>query len=141
MNDERTDRRYLLDTSALLTLIEDEDGAERVEQVLIGKNALLPWPALLEVYYVSRQECGEAEADRRYALIKQLDATILWHMDEPTLLTAGRLKAAYRVSLADAMIAAFALLQDAVLIHKDPEYEALAEQVRLEALPYKEAPS
>ena len=28
--------RHLLDTSALLTLIEDEAGAERVEQVLFG---------------------------------------------------------------------------------------------------------
>ena len=39
------------------------------------------------------------------------------------------------------MIAAFALQQDAVLIHKDPEYEALTEQVHMEALPYKKAPS
>lgn len=29
-----TPERYLLDTSALLTLIEDEAGADRVEQVL-----------------------------------------------------------------------------------------------------------
>lgn len=69
--------------------------------------------------------------------MKQLDVTILWQMDEPTLLTAGRLKANHRVSLADALIAAFTFQHDAILIHKDPEYEAVAGEVSLEALPYK----
>jgi predicted nucleic acid-binding protein len=129
--------RYLLDTSALLTLIEDEAGAEQVEQVLTKGQVWLPWLVLLETYYITQQERGQAEADRRYALIKQLPATILWEMGEPTLLTAARLKAAYRLSLADAIIAAFAIQQDAILLHKDPEFEALADQVTLEALPYK----
>lgn len=129
--------RYLLDTSALLTLIEDETGAERVEQVLAHAESWLPWPVLLEAYYITHQERGEAEADRRYALIKQLPATILWEMDEPTLLTAAQLKATQRLSLADALIAAFAVRHNAVLVHKDPDFESLAGQVSLEALPYK----
>ena len=129
--------RFLLDTSALLTLIEDETGADRVEQVLTKSEVWLPWLALLEATYITRQEQGEAEAEHRYALLKQLSATILWEMDEPTLLTATRLKADYRLSLADAIIAAFAIQRNAVLLHKDPEFEALAGQVALEALPYK----
>ena len=131
--------RFLLDTSALLTLIEDEAGAERVEQVLTRGQVWLPWPVLLEATYITRQEQDEAEADHRYALMKQLPATVLWEMDEPTLLTAARLKADYRLSLADAMIAAYAIQRKAVLLHKDPEFEALAGQVLLEALPYKTA--
>ncbi len=129
--------RYLLDTSALLTLIEDEAGADRIEHLLTHEPVILPWPVLLEAYYITQQERGQAEADRRYALIRQLPVTILWDMDEPTLLTAARLKAAYRISLADALIAAFAIQHDAILVHKDPEFEALADQVVLEALPYK----
>jgi predicted nucleic acid-binding protein len=39
--------------------------------------------------------------------------------------------------LADAIIAAFAIQCNAVLVHKDPEFEALAGQMLLEALPYK----
>ena len=128
---------FLLDTSAILTLIEDEAGAERVEQVLIQGRVWLPWPVLLEATYITRQEQGEAEAEQRYALMKQLPVTILWEMDEPTLLTAARLKADYRLSLADAIIAAFAIQQDAILLHKDPEFEAITAQVSLEALPYK----
>jgi predicted nucleic acid-binding protein len=129
--------RYLLDTSALLTLIEDEAGADRVEQLLHQAEVWLPWLVLLEATYITQQEQGEAEADRRYALMKQLPITILWEVNEPTLLTAARLKAVHRVSLADAIIAAFAIQANAVLLHKDPEFEALAGQVTLEALPYQ----
>jgi predicted nucleic acid-binding protein len=131
--------RHLLDTSALLTLIEDEAGADRVEQVLRQGQVLLPWVTLLETYYISQQERDQAEAERRYALAKQLPATILWGMDEPILFTAARLKAAHRLSLADAIIAAFSIRENATLLHKDPEFEVLAGQLLLEALPYKES--
>ena len=73
----------------------------------------------------------------RYALLKQLPVTFLWSVDEPTLLTAARFKAQHHLSLADALIASFAHQHGAVLVHKDPEFEALAGQVRQEPLPYK----
>lgn len=129
--------RYLLDTSALMALIEDEAGAERVEQVISQGRAILPWPVLLEVYYIARQEHGQAEADRRYALASNLEAPVLWGMDEAILLTAGRLKAEHRVSFADALIVAYALRAGATLLHKDPEYDALDGAVVMERLPYK----
>lgn len=128
---------YLLDTSAILTLLEDEEGAQRVESLLRREEVLLPFLALLETYYITLQEQSEDVADKRYALLKQLSATILWNVDEPTLLTAGRLKANYRLSLADALIAAFAVRHGAVLVHKDPEMAALSKIVQLETLPYK----
>lgn len=134
MNNER----FLLDTSAILTLIEDELGAERVHEILTTAQVLAPWSALLETHYVSRQEAGEAEADRRYALLKQLPVEILWLMDEPTLLTAARLKAVHRISFADAVVAAYAMQQDAILVHKDPEFAPLNSEVRLEPLPFKQ---
>jgi predicted nucleic acid-binding protein len=128
---------YLLDTSALMSFIEDEAGADRVEKALKQSTTLLPWLVLLETYYITLQEEGQAEADRRIALIKQLKVKIVWDMDEPTLLTAGRLKADHRVSLADAVIAAFAIRRAAVLMHKDPEFEALTGLLPMESLPYK----
>ena len=128
---------YLLDTSALLSFIEDEAGADRVEEVLRKTTTMLPWPILMETYYITLREEGQAEADRRIALIKQLKVIILWDMDEATLLTAARLKAEHRVSLADAIIAAFAMRRDAVLMHKDPEFDALTGLLPMEALPYK----
>ena len=134
-NGNRTN--YLLDTSALMALFEGEAGADRVEQLLRTKAVLLPFMSVLEVHYVTIQEEGEEEANARYAMLQALRAVHLNEVDEPTLLAAAHLKAHNRISLADAIIAAFAERHDAVLVHKDPEFEALAGQVRLEALPYK----
>lgn len=128
---------YLLDTSAVMTFLEDEDGAERVETLIRNEQILLPYIVLLEIYYITVQEQSEDIADRRYALLKQLPASFLWEMDEPTLLTSARLKAHHHISLADAIIAAFAVRQEAVLVHKDPEFEALKSIIQLETLPYK----
>ena len=128
---------YVLDTSALLTLIEDEDGADRVEKALKEGKIIISWMSLLEVLYISLQETGEEVAMQRYAMLKELDAEIAWEMDEPLLIAAARLKASRRLSLADAIIAALAIQRNAILLHKDPEYQALHGMARLEALPYK----
>lgn len=129
--------RFVLDTSAIFTLIEDEEGASRVEQVLKKGDVFISWVALMEIMYISHQEKGDEVAMKRYATIKQLQATILWDADEPTLLTAARLKANHRLSFADSIIAATAIQQNAILLHKDPEYETLQDQLKMEALPYK----
>ncbi len=128
---------YLIDTSALLSFIEDEEGADRVEQALKQKETIVPWPVLLEMYYITIQEQGQPEADRRFALVKQLMVNIPYDMDEATVLTAARLKALHHVSLADAIIAAFAIRKGAILMHKDPEFDVLTGLLKMEPLPYK----
>lgn len=50
---------------------------------------------------------------------------------------AGRLKAEYRLSVADAWIAALASDRGAILVHKDPEFEQVATVVNILNLPYK----
>ena len=108
-----------------------------METLLRREEVLFPFLALLETYYITLQEQTEDLADQRYALLKQLPEAILWSVDEPTLLTAGRLKATHRLSLADALIASFAVQQQATLVHKDPEMAALQGVVKMEILPYK----
>lgn len=129
--------RYAIDTSAFMTLMEDEDGADRVSEVLRGGRVIIPFVVLLEIYYTTLQERGSDEADRRHAILKGLDAKIQWDLDEATLLAAARFKALHHVSLADSIIAAIARDNGATLLHKDPEYDALAGETKLEALPYK----
>ena len=131
---------FLLDTSSWLTYMEEEEGVDRVEEILRTERVLLPFVVLLEIYYISYRERGEEIANRRYALLKSLDIEFLWNLDEPILLMAGRFKALYRVSLADAIIAAVAKIKGAILIHKDPEYEALGQEIEQEILPYKKNP-
>ncbi len=127
---------YVLDTSALLAFMASEDGSALVEKILSGQenNVYIPWPVLFEIYYVTRRARGEKEADRRYVLVKELPAIILWQMEEPVVLTAARLKAEFRISFADAIIAASAFRLNAILVHKDPEFEPLAKAIRLRSL-------
>jgi len=128
---------HVLDTSALLTLIEDEAGAETVERVIRSSRVVLPAVVLMEVFYILRQERGEAEAYRLYAHCREIADELVSELDEPTVLQAGRFKADHKVSLADAWIAAVAKLKGAILVHKDPELEALEGLVEMQALPYK----
>ena len=131
--------RYLLDTSAVLAFIEDEPGADRVEELLRTGAVLLPFVAGLETYYITLQERGADEAERRLFLLRQLPVRWLDAVDDTVLVTAGRFKALHRLSLADCLVAAFAANAGAVLVHKDPEYDALSD-LRQERLPYKEGP-
>ncbi len=73
----------------------------------------------------------------RYALLKKLNANIIWNADEELLLNAARIKSTHSLSLTDAIIAAIATQHNAVLIYKDPEFEQLQGAVEMEVLPYK----
>jgi len=126
---------YLLDTSALLAFIGDETGAGRVETILRGESVLIPWVVLLEVHYITARRHDIAEADRRYGLLTQLPATVLWDNDERLVLKASLLKATFRLSLADCLIAAHCLRHGAVLVHRDPEYQQLEGELEVEFLP------
>jgi len=129
--------RYLLDTSAFMTFLEDEKGTDEVDFILRNGNVLCPFIVLLEIYYITLRERGQEIADKRYAVIRNLNVEFIWNIDEPTLITAGRFKGKFRISLADAIIAAYAKINNAILVHKDPEYECLQKELKQHILPYK----
>ena len=92
---------------------------------------------LMELFYTALRAKGEDAATRLVALVKAWP--VMWVFpDEQMLLQAGRLKAAHRLSVADALVAAVARMQGATLVHKDPELEALRGQVTLLSLPSRE---
>ncbi|MBI2864149.1 MAG: PIN domain-containing protein [Chloroflexi bacterium] len=74
-------------------------------------------------------------------MIRQLPVIWLDRVDEPVLTAAGRFKAQHRLSFADAIIAAFAHVAGAILVHKDPEYLLLKSIVVQEQLPLKDSSS
>jgi predicted nucleic acid-binding protein len=128
--------RYLLDTSAVFTFIEAEPGAARVRDLLNAAEVLIPFVAALETYYINLQELGAEEAERRLFLLRQLPVGWLDVVDDKIIVTAGGFKAIHRLSFADCLVAAFAVEAGAILVHKNPEYDALG-NVRQERLPYK----
>lgn len=121
--------RYLLDTSALLTLRDNEDGANQIAEILKRAQQRKAhcygcFMTLMEVLY--RVWKDENEQEGKLAYQQCLALPIEWiHEDKILLEKAAELKACHQISLADAWIAAAAILQDAVLVHKDPEFNAL----------------
>jgi len=140
MNENET--TYVLDTSAWLALIEDEPGADVVQNVLEraasgNVTVLVSFMSFMEVFYITLQEREIEEARTRLRAMESLPITRV----ESTVslsITAGRLKAKHRMPVADAWIAALAQERDATLVHKDPEFERLEGQLKVLQLPYKE---
>ena len=132
-------KRWLLDTSALLALRDNEAGANEVADLLSnaqsGKARCFGcFITLMEVLY--RVWKDEGEAAGRLAHAQCLALPIEWLHETPDMLAgAARLKATQRLSLADAWIAAAAELEAATLVHKDPELTALPQQQLV--LPFK----
>jgi predicted nucleic acid-binding protein len=132
--------RFLLDTSALLALRDDEPGADRVSQLLHDAQRDRPpcyacFMTLMEMFYRVWKDEGEAAGREAYA--DCLALPIRWVHESPALLArAAMVKATHPLSVAHAWIAATALELDATLVHKDPEFECLPD-LKEERLPYK----
>ncbi|TAK35894.1 MAG: PIN domain-containing protein [Chloroflexota bacterium] len=90
----------------------------------------------LETYFITLQERGADEAERRLFLLQQLPVRWLDTVGDGVIMAAGGFKAHHRLSFADCLVAAFAAEAGAILVHKDPEYHALS-TVRQERLPNK----
>jgi predicted nucleic acid-binding protein len=118
----------VLDTSALLALRGDEDGAEHVERVLNAARkgrgrVLLSFMTRMELLYTIERAEGEAAAQDALRLVDTFP--VEWVTCEPDIVrAAAKLKARGGLSVADAWIAATALAREAVLVHRDPELSA-----------------
>ena len=133
---------YVLDTSALLTYIENEEGTTEVEALL--QKALEDEIALyisivscIEVFYISWQEQGKDVAIERLRLINDLPV-IQEPVDSRLTKIIGEVKATKAMSFADCCIAGLAKFLMATLVHKDPEYEQMGEEISQLKLPYKQ---
>ena len=131
--------RYVLDTSAVLAMRADERGAARVDDLFRGAYAgrtkvFLSFMTRMELLYRVACDEGQEAADDA---IRLLDATrVEWVSCEPAILQeAARIKSRGKLSVADAWIAATAADRDAVLVHKDPEFNSV-QHVRQEQLPH-----
>jgi predicted nucleic acid-binding protein len=134
-------KKYVLDTSAIMAFLEEELGADTIEELLEQAQikqitVYVSFVTFTEIFYISIQEQGERIASER---LKRIESMPIFRMESNPELTklAGKMKAKYRISLADTFIAALAKKEDAVLVHKDPEFESLKGQIEMLILPYK----
>ena len=131
---------YVLDTSALITLLKDEDGADEVEAVLAASNAgrsstYLPFMSLMEVEYMVLRQNGQRVAEEVLRLIHSWPVARMESAPEWGS-RAAWVKSRASLSLADAWNAALALMLDAELVHKDPEFDRVPD-LKHHRLPYK----
>ena len=132
---------FVLDSSAWITLLEDENGADQVQQLLdkAAKGEIVLFSSFMsymEVYYISLQESGGVEAKERLQLMQNLP--VQRHDSSYEVgVYAAQIKAQYRLSVADAWIAGLAQSLDATLVHKDPEFAQVADIISMLELPFK----
>ena len=131
---------YILDTSAILTVLQDEPGTQTVLELLESARAgdiavHLPFMALMELEYQSLRRLGPGETHRILGLVSSWPVRIA-QSTEPWQHEAAQIKVSAQVSVADAWICSLARLLDAELVHKDPEYDTVTD-LQVLRLPYK----
>lgn len=137
MKKTETPDSYVLDTSAILTLWNDEEGADIVEHIL-RSNAVIrvSFMSFMEGRYrlwksIGKEESKEFSTYLNLLPIKRVD------ISDSIFEKAVEIKATNNLSVCDSWIIATAIATDSILIHKDPEFGQVKSKLKLKALPYK----
>ena len=136
MKKKKTSDSYVLDTSALLTLWNDEEGADTVESILRSNSLVyVSFMSCMEGRYRIWKNVGREESEE---FSKYLDLLPLKRIDitDSIFEKSIEIKATKSLSVCDSWIIATAIETDATLVHKDPEFEQVKKIVNLKALPY-----
>lgn len=115
---------FVLDACALIAFLENEDGADKVEDILqraqrgdcvIYINKL----NVLEIYYGVFSEDGKEKAEEILTKILALSLIIIDKLEDNIFKEAGRLKAIYKISLADSIALAEAKTRGSKILTAD----------------------
>lgn len=117
-------KKYVLDACALIAFLNDEPGADTVEALLKEATdgsciVTMNKYNLLEVYYGYLKANGEEFAEK---ILKIVEDSFIKKSDVLTdsiFRQAGKLKASYKISLADALALAQAIVDDAIIVTSD----------------------
>ena len=131
---------FVLDTSAVLTILNREEGLETVVTLLDKAKddqdvLYLPFMALMELEYLLLRRVSLEETMAILTLVRAWPVHVQESTEEWRHQAAG-IKSRTPFSVADAWIASLALLHEAELVHKDPEFE-LVPDLPMAKLPYK----
>ncbi len=135
---------YVLDTSAIMCVLFQEDGAETVMEILrtsqgqsnqVDAPVIVPFIALMETEYWLIRRLTTREAEETLFLVENWPVEVQesssdWRHE------AARVKATASLSVAEAWIASLAILHQGELVHKDPEFDQV-DELKMIRLPYK----
>ena len=122
-------KTYVLDASAVLNLLINGPGADRMEH-LLKEARRLNTPLLAsvanwgEVFYLSWQRHGEQSARGTMDNLARLPIRVV-PVDLPQALKAGELKVVHKIPYVDCLAAALAFVQQATLVTSDRDFEKL----------------
>ncbi len=111
-----------------------EEGGQLVREILAQsrKGRALVFASFIssmELLYGFWRKWGPEMAKVQYDQFGILPVQEVW-ADEALKVEAARIKATYSLSLADAWIAATAILKGAILVHKDSEFIPLGDELQ-----------
>lgn len=120
-------RKSILDSSALLILLQKEPGFATIKAELESahrerKVFLLSHINLGEIYYLVKRRSGEAKAREVLVLIAELPVA-LCPITKEIVLKAADLKADYDLPYIDSICAATALTENASLMTNDKDFK------------------
>jgi predicted nucleic acid-binding protein len=133
-------KHYVLDACALLAVFNKEDGGELVRDIIEqaktddATSVRMNIINLLEVYYGLYREYGKEVADNIMYKIKTSPIEIIETITEDVFGEAGRLKASYKISMADSIALAEASVSDGSLVtsdHHEFDVVEMAENISL----------
>ncbi len=116
--------KFVLDACAIIAFLNDEEGTHKVEQLLWqcsrAPNTLFMHEInLLEIYYgVYRDESKEL-AEQTYIKVRNMPIKVVTGLRKNVFKEAGRLKAIYKISLADSIALAEAKIRRIPLVTCD----------------------
>jgi predicted nucleic acid-binding protein len=115
---------YVLDACALIALLDKEPGYEEIGHLLLKAeldelSVCINIVNLLEVYYDRIKISNLERANIFLEIIYDSSIEILEQQSKEILKNAGKLKAAYKISLADAFALSTAICREATIVTAD----------------------
>jgi predicted nucleic acid-binding protein len=131
-------KEYVLDANALVRLFRNQDGAARIQDLLIQADKKLvslriSVVNLAEVLYIYAKFSTLEKARTAVQKVKGLVEFV--SPDTEQALAAAVLSSRYKLGLADCFAAELAMRTRATLVTADPEFAKLGKQLKVLALP------
>ncbi len=128
-------KNILFDSYAILKFYQDEDGADKVEELLIASRrgdfkAFMSEINLGEVHYMTIRRLGLEPAKEYLEQFFELSIQVVapsWDI----ILSASEIKAEYAISYADCFAVATARKCEATVITGDPEFKKVERLVKI----------
>jgi ribonuclease VapC len=129
---------YVLDSYAILALLNNESGAARVEALLqqAENNEVTLSMSLInlgEGAYIIERRWGQEKLRTILAYLEETSLNIVPATKE-RVLAAANIKAHYPMAFADAFAAALSKELSATLLTGDPEFQIISDQITVEWL-------